>query len=340
MPSWGAILKEVNLLKEQQGPPAFDAIRRKYLVALQQHTGRNTVLYAARWTHPLPLPVSVSPELVMITEEDMEGFMEAFTGLSPSAGLDIILHSPGGSAEATEALVTYIRSKFSDVRVLIPHAAMSAATMLACSANKIVMGGQSSIGPIDPQFTVIGDGGVQRSSPAQAILDQFALAKRECRDRNNLAAWIPMLTQYGPALLVQCEEALKLSRELVQTWLAKYMLHGMRGAGRKAGVIAKRLGRHKDFKTHARHIDREQARSFGLLVDNLEQDPQLEDLVLSVFHATSLTFNVTAATKIIENHLGNAWVRTIALVASPIPVSPVAPTPPGQSGPSQLPTGP
>jgi ClpP class serine protease len=45
--------------------------------------------------------------------------------------LDLIVHSPGGSPEATEAIVTYLRSKFNDIRVIVPQAAMSAATMLA-----------------------------------------------------------------------------------------------------------------------------------------------------------------------------------------------------------------
>ncbi len=274
--------------------------------------------------------------------------MEVFNGL-PSEGLDIILHSPGGLAEATESLVTFIRSKFSDVRILIPHAAMSAATMLACSANKIVMGAQSSIGPIDPQFTVIGEGGVQQSAPAQAILDQFKLAKKECRDPNNLPAWVPTLTQYGPALLVQCEEALKLSKELVKSWLAKYMLHGQPKAARKASLIAKRLADHKTFKTHARHIGRDQARSIGLVIDDLEADPKLEDLVLSVFHATSLTFTASATTKIIENHLGRAWIRGVQIGIVPTAGTqrpPSAPsqqpptTPPSSSPPSTPPTSP
>src|SRR5437870_9673496 len=105
----------------------------------------------------------------MITDEDMEGFMEALTPLPASDGLDLVLHSPGGSAEATEALVSYLRSKFSDIRVIVPQAAMSAATMLACAANLVVMGKHSSLGPIDPQMflnTPLG----QKAVPAQAIL--------------------------------------------------------------------------------------------------------------------------------------------------------------------------
>jgi hypothetical protein len=54
--------------------------------------------------------------------------------------LDLVLFLPGGSAEAAEYLVSYIRTKFKDVRVIVPHAAVSAATMMACSANVIVMG--------------------------------------------------------------------------------------------------------------------------------------------------------------------------------------------------------
>lgn len=335
MPSWSAILGEVTALQKQHGPRALDVVRRKYLTALQQYTRRNTVLYATRWTQP-PFG-AMPPELTMIGEEDMEGFMEVFNGLSPSEGLDVILHSPGGSAEATEALVTYTRSKFQDVRVLIPHVAMSAATMFACSANKIVMGPQSSVGPTDPQFTVVGEGGARMSVSAQAILDQFSLAKKECRDPKNLPAWVPMLTQYGPALLVQCEEALKLSKELVKTWLAKYMLRGQRNAARKSAIIARQLAQHATFKTHARHIGRDQARSFGLLIDNLEQDPQLEDLVLSVFHSTTLTFSGTPATKIIENHLGRAWVRTLVIGTALPPTPPPVPPPQPPSAPSPQP---
>ncbi len=105
----------------------------KYLSLLAAHTKRDTILYASKWTQPAP------PEMVSITEEDVQGFMEAIYGLK-SENLDIVLHSPGGSAEATEGIVSYIRSKFKNVRVIVPQAAMSAATMLACSANRIVLG--------------------------------------------------------------------------------------------------------------------------------------------------------------------------------------------------------
>lgn len=109
--------------------------------------------------------------------------METLHGLTGD-GLDLVLHSPGGSAEATESIVKYIRSKFSDVRVFIPHAAMSAATILACSANRTAMGKHSFLGPIDPQF-IIQTQIARASVAAHAIEEQFAMAKEECKKEGN-----------------------------------------------------------------------------------------------------------------------------------------------------------
>ena len=187
---------------------------------------------------------------------------------------------------------------------------MPAATMLACAANRIVMGKHSSLGPIDPQFLVSTQSGTM-AHPAQAILDQFDLAKDECRDPQLLGAWMPILPQYGPSLLVQCINALNLAEDLVAEWLRTWMFAGLeRGkAARKARAIARKLSDHTKFKSHARPIHRDAAVALGLVVDNLEADQALQDLVLSVFHATTHTFGATAAAKIIENHLGRAFVK-------------------------------
>ncbi len=77
--------------------------------------------------------------LIGIADEDLQGLMSTVQGASTTS-LDLILHSPGGSPEAAESIVHYLRDKFSDIRVLVPHLAMSAATMISCAANKVVMG--------------------------------------------------------------------------------------------------------------------------------------------------------------------------------------------------------
>ncbi|MHA1408508.1 MAG: SDH family Clp fold serine proteinase [Candidatus Heimdallarchaeaceae archaeon] len=311
MPTWSEILKEIQEEIQKTQKPSIDKIRRKYLQALYEYTNRNVILYASSWTQD---KADISPRTISITEEDIQGFMEVVHGLKGDE-LDLILHSPGGSAEAVETIVDYLRKRFRYIRVIIPQGAMSAATMLACAADEIVMGKHSYIGPIDSQIIIPTPLGLQ-SIPAQAILDQFEKAKEECqKDQKNLSIWLPILGQYGPALLIQCQNALNLSIELVSNFLQQYMFKdGDESRRKKAEEIAKRLANHSIFKSHGRHISRDATKDLGLTISNLEDDQKLQDLVLSVFHATTHTFSSTAATKIIENQDGRAFIKLEAKI--------------------------
>lgn len=282
------------------------------------------ILYASGHLQKYNIP----PELLSITNEDIEGFMEVMHGLSGNK-LDLIIHSPGGRAEATEAIVKYLRSKFSDIRIIVPHEAMSAATMLACAGDRIVMGSHSFLGPIDPQFLLATSLGVQ-SVPAQAILDQFDRAKREClENRNNLAVWVPSLQQYGPALLQQCENAMTLSKKLVTEWLSAWMFKKSKNRKIYAEGVADKLANHQDLLTHGRPLDRRFLQSLKMKIDFLERDQQLQDKVLTVYHATMHTFAATPATKILENQLGRAFIKLMPVVVRQTgaqqPLNPVRP---------------
>ena len=233
--------------------------------------------------------------------------MGAVHGLK-SGKLDLILHSPGGVAEVTESMVYYLRKKFDHIRVIVPQAAMSAATMLACAADEIVMGKQSSLGPIDPQLVLPHQHGA-RVLPAQAIIDNFETAKvTSAESPQEMGAFLPILGQYSPGLIEQCREAQLLSIDLVSTWLRSYMFREEKYPARKARTVAKRLAHHSKFKSHTRHIDIDKARELGLMVTPLEDDQTLQDLALSVFHATTIIFD-RQVIKIIENHLGNAFIK-------------------------------
>ena len=305
MPTWSEISQELGQVFQERNQPPFDIVRRKYLTLLSAYTKRNCILYASNWTQ-----AGLDPNAVSITDTDMQGLMEVIHGLH-GKDLDLILHSPGGSPEAAAAIVYYLRSKFDDIRIIIPHTAMSAATMISCSANRIVMGRHSFIGPIDPQFILQTQFGVM-AVPAQAILDQFQMAREECRDPQKLGAWLPILSQYGPALIVQCQNAIALAKKYASDWLAQYMLAGMVDRAEAAATatrIADDLSNHTRFKSHGHHINRDEARLLGLIVEDLEADQIFQDLVLSIYHATTHTFNGTPAVKIIENQKGRAYIQ-------------------------------
>lgn len=321
MPTWGQILRELIELEQNKVPNLFDIVRRKYLTKAFELTRRNTILYATRWTQG-----SADPESVSISDQDIQALMETLHGLQ-GPNLDFIIHSPGGSAEAVEAIVSYLRSKFSHIRVIVPQQAMSAATMLACGANVIVMGKHSFLGPIDPQIIL-----PTRSGPivvaAWAVLEQFKKALEECQDPKKMAAWLPLLAQYPPGLLIQCQHAKELSEELVREWLAKFMFANKEDANEKAKYIAGELSDHSRFKSHGRHISRDKAEGLGLEIKKLEDNQDEQDIFLSIFHATTHTFSGTPAVKIMENHMGKAFISRQQVVQVPFAIPG---TPPGTS---------
>lgn len=303
MPLWGEILTEINKSASDNGAPDFDGVRRRYLLEMNRLTGRAVILYATAWFESRP----ISPADLQIGLPDVQGFMETVSNI-PERELDLILHSPGGSEEAAESLVEYLRQRFDHIRVFAPVAAMSAATMMALSADELFMGQHSQLGPIDPQFIINTPEG-PRDAPAKAILNQFELAKRECQKPENLAAWIPILRTYAPGLLTQCEDSQKLAVDMVAGWLKRYMMNGEENAAEKSREIAEWFADYESFRSHGRRVGREQAREIGLKVTDLEDDGELQDAVLSIHHAAMHTFSGTLAQKIIENHFGRAWMR-------------------------------
>ena len=325
MPTWGETLKEVQESARVRGlqGPDLDGIRLKYIRALRAHSGRAVISYATAWLNKHDNNVAYSLE-----SQDIHGLMEVCHGIEERE-LDLILHSPGGSAQAAEQAIEYLRTRFDYIRAIIPLQAKSAATMMALGCDEIVMGDHSELGPIDPQILIPVPEGT-RYAPAHAILRDFARAKEECKqDISSLAAWTPILKSYAGGLIEFCHQQVKLSIEVVTKWLARYMLchddmeipEGERAA--KADSIATWFGSEEAydrFRTHGRPIRFGDLKSIGMRVRRLENDPILQDAALSILHATQITFNGPSA-KVIENHLGNRFVlltQTIAMQARPL----------------------
>lgn len=312
MPSWGEVLAELQQLQKSPPPDLrpgvsiFDYARRKYLTQLQQLTGRNVVVYSTAYLNPRP---GADYGIVL---RDVSGLMEVFRGLD-GEGLDLIIHSPGGSAEAVDRLVRYMRSKFKHVRAFIPLAAMSAATMWSLACDQIVMGKHSQLGPIDPQIQL--PSGLRA---AGELREEFEQAVEQCRnDPARLAAWVPILQQYPPGLLQMCQDFERLGTELVQEWLADYMFAARDDRQAKSREVAEYFANQKLHKSHGRGIDREQAQSIGLEIVNLEDNQDLQDGVLSVHHCVMHTFSSTPVTRLVENHLGRAWIEKTMVIPAP-----------------------
>jgi Serine dehydrogenase proteinase len=295
MPGWSNVLAEIGQ-RQKEGQQAIDLVRRKYLKSLHTHTGRNVIAYYSGW---LNRPAG-TPNL-QVGDDDMNAFMAAVHQLKREKGLDLILHTPGGDIAATEALVKYLWTMFEkDIRVIVPQLAMSAGTMIACSSKQIIMGKQSSLGPIDPQIF---------GMPAQAILDEFQLAIESIKkDPTSTPLWQQIVSRYHPSFLVECVQAIKWSKTMVHSWLCENMFSNDSAMTATAQTIVDYLSDHATTATHSRHLSQTKCAEIKLNVTKLEDDKKLQDLVLTVHHAYMHTFSMSPAIKITENHLGVATV--------------------------------
>lgn len=274
------------------------SLRIKKMNDLSTFTGRNVICYFSAF-----LQSSISNPELSINDNDINGFMNAISGMNKSIGLDLILHTPGGGVTATESIVTYLRKIFKkDIRVIVPHMAMSAGTMIACSSKEIIMGKQSSLGPIDPQY---------HNVPAQGVLKEFerAIAETQAYPNRSLI-WKEIINQYRPTFVGECENAVKMSYDLVAGWLSDCMFKGCK-VTKKAKIdnILNELSSHDASKLHDRHYDFEKCKELGLKVTALENDQEFQDKVLSLYHSYLLSiYRLPSSVKFIECQRGQTFI--------------------------------
>src|SRR2546422_5300783 len=293
MPSWNELVDEIK----NQGS-TFDIIRRKYIRNLAEVTGRNVIIYYSGWLQKPQMGA-----LAGINDNDKNGFMTAIKGLDRTKGLDLVLHTPGGEAAATESLVDYLRQMFgTDIRAIVPQLAMSAGTMIACACRSIVMGKQASLGPIDPQIS---------GMAAHGIIEEFNKAFEEIQaDPKKIPIWQPIIAKYSPTLIGECQKALTWANEMVRSWLLTGMFKDDANRDPKVDKILKVLSDHAFTKSHARHLSMQGCMDIGLIIQQMELEQELQDAILSVHHISLLTLTNTPAYKIIENQEGKAFIQT------------------------------
>lgn len=302
MPNWGHVLKEIQKERDTPGgDSAADKIRTKYLMQLHNHTKRNIICYYSGW---LSKPKNL--EGLEINDEDTNGFMLSVHGLDRSKGLDLFLHTPGGSGAATESIVHYLKKMFgNDIRAIVPQIAMSAGTIIACACREIFMGNHSNVGPIDPQVNGL---------HAYAVIEQLAKAYQEIVADNRKAwIWNPILSNYTPGFVQQCDWAIKKVKDLVGAYLTQNMFAGRQNAQQLATDIVTWLTDLSKDKGHDHHIYYDDCEKQGLAVRQLEdpKDKTLQDLVLTVHHCYMYTLTNTGCFKVIESHIGRRWMKVI-----------------------------
>ena len=291
MPSWSELITEIDSCSNVG--LMLDKKRNEYLEKISSITGRNVIAYYSGWLKKPDAPH------VSIDDQDKNAFMTTVYKLDKAKGLDLILHTPGGDIAATESIVTYLKSIFrGDVRAFIPQISMSAGTMIAMSCKEIIMGEQSSLGPIDPQM-----GGIA----CQAVIDEFKRAVNEVSENPAaLGLWQTIISKYHPTFLTACENAVAWSAQLAEQWLKEV------NPTIDFDKIKNVFLNHNNSYSHSRHMSKLDCKNAGLNIRDLEIDQELQNAVLSLHHCYMILFDKFLISKVVENNIGGRYLQNYA----------------------------
>jgi len=203
----------------------------------------------------------------------------------------VILDTPGGVVEVVERMVTALRHVYRDLTVIVPDRAMSAGTIFALSADRIMMDHLSSLGPIDPQIERDG-----KLVPALSYLNQFERLNKKAQAGALTTAEYALVSKLDLGELYQFEQARELSIELLIKWLSSYKFKNWTRTEiqqlevtsemkeERANEIAALLNNPERWHSHGRAIDmRTLQEEVGLKIDNLADNPDLHKDIRDYF---------------------------------------------------------
>ncbi len=304
MPSWSDLQDALNHIDSDKRGDYIASESLKQARTIAQRYDRNVLYYASSFLQKPQMPGLFTS----INMEDINGFMAGLHGHDFGKGLLLILHTPGGLAEAAQTIVGYLRSKYAAIDVVVPTYAMSAGTMIALACDRIVMGRQSQLGPTDPQL-IVGN----RPFSAHSIVEQFEEAKAEISSSPVLAhAWAPVLRAFGPALLQEARKSISYGQALVRNWLEKYMFSDRSDPAALAHEVAEYFGGSQSG-SHGRRISRDEARRHHLEVIDLEKDQGLQEEILTLYHLSTIAFEMGPAAKSVMSSNGRLWVKNMQM---------------------------
>lgn len=231
-------------------------------------------------TH-IPLICFVVGDEKQITRSDVIGFVDLLHNIPQGSSVDLLLHTPGGDIDATEKIGLLLRKRVGPngkLRAIIPDFAKSAGTLLALSADQIIMGDTSELGTIDPQVWLPGETG-PASYSAKSYLDAFKLhSEGLAKDPNDRVAEI-MLSKLDPVMVRKFERMTKRS----ETIAAELLRRGMIPDEDEANRIAANLIDTQAWHSHGQVISHELAVGIGLAVEHLPAGNVLWELIWALY---------------------------------------------------------
>ena len=313
---------------------ACDAVIFDNLRQMSELTGRDTILYAGAFRRGDRGP---SPDAV-INEDDIATFgdildrtnrqddhpdpnlsfhphphgahreINQYTGPHRvGAGreqrqLDLILHSPGGTLPATQAIVRALRGRYAHIRVFIPQRAMSAAAMLACAADQIILGGFASLSPTNPMVVVPTMGG-SMTVPAQAVVDERNELLHRLQGPEVTGEDLMSLVTQPPGLFHDARRIISESSLTLGGWIESYSRSPDAPQANTGQHIADWISSYNQHLGHASVLTLADLRRYGLNATHMNGHAEVQEHCMEAFQAAQAAFMLTDTVKVVRCHV-------------------------------------
>lgn len=160
-------------------------------------------------------------ELVVIIDQlfppNLTFLEELLFDIDADRPLHVLLASPGGDGETAIRMVRSLQARCTELTIVVPDVAKSAATLVCLGAHHILMGPGGDLGPVDPQFLLDG------RSLASAKEIVAAVDEAEARVKANpdtFPLFAGLLGDMNMIMVEQARSALGRTEALVREALA------------------------------------------------------------------------------------------------------------------------
>lgn len=208
--------------------------------------------------------------IVMIDQifpDNMTYLEELLHPLERSKPLHVMLASPGGDGETAIRIVRALQARCSDLTILLPDMAKSAATILCLGADRIIFGPGGDLGPVDPQMRYP-NGTLASAKELVEAVDEAE--RRITANPNTYPLFANLLAEVTMIMVEQARSALARSGALVREALSA-------ATGRTSEVVdtlasALQLPLIDEPTSHSAVIGYDAAKSFGLPAESAAPD--------------------------------------------------------------------
>lgn len=242
---------------------------------------------------------------------------------------DVYVETPGGSGEAAEEIVRFLRTKFDNVDFVISGEAKSAGTLMALSANEILITESGSLGPIDAQVRI-----GRSNQSAYNYIDWVKDKRKNAQKAGRLNPFdATMVAQISPGELNGVVNALNFAKDLVVEWLPQYKFKDWNETETRKKKITQTMKKqrarqivnafvdHNKWRSHGRSIKISDLEEIGLKITRVDDDVKLADIVYRIQTVIKLLFATTNTFKVLATEEEKIFANAVS-AGNPPQISP------------------